>query len=467
MKKYRGRGKLGCAGLAALTMLYAGVVAGAEAPGEKQVPAQVQEEEVPQPPEKPPELPTLLPSMVPYTPTTTFEVGPSFGILAPYGYGAAQDTLSRGWQRHHLGPVTVAPFFEYDALYRTNIFQTPTDKKSDFINTINPGIRFELPMAKTHKLSMGYLGNYFIYSRYNDNSHYDQNLNADAAFNFPRWSLRFGNTLRLATEEATAQNARQRDYTRESPYFGATYKFADRWRFEGNYQFDSLTFAKQVDRTSEYQYHTMGWSLNYKFWPKTAALVQYGLLFRQHPADHTQDNTVHTPMVGLTWDPTAKLSGTVKFGYTIADYYTKLPTRNNNPNSWAMSMQTLYRITRYTNLALIAQRSIQEDADSANNAYVNTGLFLTLSHLFHYFQVSSNLSFSFYRNVYQQDSFDGPTGEFKRREDNVLSAGGGLSRPFTRWLRMRLDYIYSNKASNFSGFSYNEHRVMLGAQTSF
>ncbi|MDD2904074.1 MAG: outer membrane beta-barrel protein [Syntrophales bacterium] len=471
MKNYRGVWKLSWAGLAILAVLYSGVVTAAEEPGEKTPPAQVQEEEAPKkpekPPEKPPELGKLLPSLIPSAPTTTFEAGPSMGILAPYGYSAAMETLSSGWQRHRLGPVTVAPFLGYDALYRTNIYQTSTNKKSDFINTLNPGLSFELPMAKKHKLSVGYLGNAFIYSRYGNNSHYDQTINADASFNFPRWSVRFGNGLRIATEERTAQNARQRDYTRESPYFAATLKFADRWRLEGNYQFEALTFAKQEDSTDNYQYHTMGWSLYYKFWPKTSALVQYVLLLRQHPNDSTQNNAVHTPMVGLTWDPTAKLSGTIKFGYTISDYYTKLPTRSNNPGSWAMSIQTLYRFSRYTNLALVAQRSIQEDADENNNAYVNTGLYLTLSHYFHYFKVNSYAVFSFYQNNYQENSFDGYTGEFKRRVDSVVSAGAGLSRPFTRWLRLRLDYIYNNKASNFGGFSYNEHRVLLGAQTSF
>jgi hypothetical protein len=246
-------------------MLYAGVVTAAEAPDEKGVTPQVQEEEVPKPPEKPPEKPLTLPELlekVPYAgPATTFEVGPSYGTFAPYGYGAAFDTLGRGWQRHKIGPVVVSPFFEYDALYRSNIFQSSFDKKSDFINVINPGIRFELPVANKHRLSAGYLGNYFIYSRFNNESHYDHNLNADASFNFPRWSFRFGNTLRLATEERTAQNLRQRDYTREVPYFGASFKFADRWRIDGNYQFEALEFAKQVDRRDNYQSHTASWSM--------------------------------------------------------------------------------------------------------------------------------------------------------------------------------------------------------------
>ncbi len=68
---------------------------------------------------------------------------------------------------------------------------------------ISPGIRFELPVAGTHRLSLGYLGNSYIYSRFSENSHYDQNVNADAALNFSKLSMRVGAAFRNATEEAS------------------------------------------------------------------------------------------------------------------------------------------------------------------------------------------------------------------------------------------------------------------------
>jgi polysaccharide biosynthesis protein VpsM len=471
MNEHWGRWKLSSVCLAGLMALYAGLAIGAEGPGEKSVPPPVQEEEVRRPPEKPaekpPELSKLLQGIVPYTASTSFEVEPSTGILAPYGNGVAQDTLIRGWQKHHLGPVNIAPYFEYDTIYRTNIYQTSTDKKWDFINVLNPGIRLEMPVAKTSKVSLGYLGNYFIYSRYSNNSHCDHNINADAAFNLSRLSIRVGNTLRLATEERTAQNAQQRPYAWESPYLSATYVFADRWKIEGNYQMDYLNFLRQVDRLDDRIYNTFGTSLFYKFWPKTSALLQYIAVMRDHPFNTINNNTVHTFLGGFNWDPTAKLSGTAKFGYTIADYDEELPSRGNAPNSWALSVQTLYRYSRYTNLALVAQRSIQEDADSANSAYINSGLILTLNHQFHYFQINSYLAISYYNNSYIVNNIDPGTGELKKRNDNIFSAGGGLSRPLTKWLRVRIDYIYYNRGSNFATFTFNEHKVLLGLQSSF
>jgi hypothetical protein len=429
------------------------------------------------PPEKPPEFlpPSYYPGIVPYAPyTTTFAPSPSTGMLAPYGYGAAEDTLARGWITHPLGPVLVTPYLEYDGIFRTNVFETYNDKKSDYVNAIDPGVKFQLPIeGGQHSLSVGYLGNGFIYSRYGDLSHYDNNVNGDAAFNWSKLSIKFGSAFRAATEEPTATGGppllvgQERFYYRTTPYFSATYKVADLWSIEGNYQFDDLYFPKQQYNIDDYQYNTVGATLFYKFWPKTSALVQWITVFRSHPYDSEDNNTVNTPLVGLTWEPTAKLSGTVKFGYTFANYWQSLPGRNNSPGGFAMSLQTLYKISRYTQVSLLAQRGISEDVDYGNSPYINTGLFLTLSHFWHAIDVTSYVAFSYYNSDYLNDTLDTSTGAFLKRNDNYESFGAGLSRPLTKWLKVRLDYLYTNRGSNLSYASYNEHKVLLGLQTSF
>ena len=484
MKYYRVRMRFLLGSLLVILLgLYSAGVQAAEPQLEKPGQPQAEEEAVTEkkPPEKPLEvLPKYVPGVTPFAPyspdTLTLGTGPSTGILAPYGYGLAEDTLIRGWQSHNLGPVKVSPYLEYDALYRTNVFQSYSNKKADFVNTVIPGIRFELPVAGTHRLSLGYLGNYFGYCRFGENSHYDQNVNADAALNFSKLSLKVGTTYRNATEEAsliqvtpTTFTSQQRVYNRVSSYFQAAYKMADRWRIETNYLFDSLSFAKSIDQFSNVQTNTFGGTIFYKFWPKTSALVQFITAIRTHPFDSTRNNVVYTPMAGLTWDPTAKLSGTIKVGYTKAVYTdnNNSQTSGFNPNGLALSIQTLYKLSRYTQMSLIAQRSLQEDVDRGNASYFNTGLLFTLTHFWHYYNVTSYASFSYYNNNYTVNQFDPGTGQLKKRDDNIVYAGAGLSRPITRWLRLRFDYLYYNKGSTISNVPTNEHKVLLGAQTSF
>jgi hypothetical protein len=177
-------------------------------------------------------------------------------------------------------------------------------------------------------------------------------------------------------------------------------------------------------------------------------------------------------MVGLSWEPTAKLSGSAKVGYSITNYYNSdAGTRGFNPDGLALSIQALYKLSRYTQMSLIAQRALQEDVNAntifGNNSYFNSGLLFNVSHLWHYFNVTSYLSFSYYNNKYIYDNFDPGTGELKSRVDNIIYAGGGLNRPITKWLRLRLDYLYYNRGSNFSFYAFNEHKALLGIQSSF
>ena len=116
-----------------------------------------------------------------------------------------------------------------------------------------------MPIAQHHLLSVGYLGSAFIYSNYSNQSHYDQNINADLALNpGGNLSCRLGNTLRLASEERNSEFSTSRQYLRNAPYFAATYKLADRWKLGGNYQLDTLEFARSIDRFNNYNQQTWG-----------------------------------------------------------------------------------------------------------------------------------------------------------------------------------------------------------------
>jgi hypothetical protein len=467
--------------LAALTVSAAQPVGMLEV-WEQTPPVPLLEEEVAdqaEAPEKAPfplprETPGYFPRGRPPSPITSLELssintamGPVTGVLAPYGNTADDDTLWRSWNFHKLGPLNLAPFLEYDGIYRTNVLHTFTDKKSDFVHAVNPGLRLELPLAQRHKISLGYLGNYFIFSRLSNLSHYDHNVRADALLNFRGGlTLNLVNAFRAATEEPSAENSRKRPYYRYTPYVQATYRFADKWRVQGFYQFDLLNFKDNLDRSNDYREQGGGLTFFYKFWPKTSALVQYIITSRTFPDSSGDDSIIHTPLIGVTCDPTAKISGTAKFGYSLIEYRQTSPGRNHSPNSFVVSVQALYRYSRYTNLSLAFQRSKQDDVDFGNRPFWNTGVFVAWSHEWTYFKTTSYASFSFVNNSYINNSLDAASGTFKRRDDTVIFLGAGISRPVTRWCQFRVDYSYINNSSNFGGLTYNEHRVLTGLQTS-
>jgi hypothetical protein len=415
-----------------------------------------------------PEKPGAFPTFAAPEFTTHLEAGPATGITAPYGNPVAMDTLARGWTVHPLAALRISPYLAYTGMYRSNIYDTPTNKKTDFINFVTPGVQIEMPLAGQHRLSVAYLGEYYIASKYDPNSHYDHNINIDTVLNFPGGlGFRFGNTYRAATEEQTAVTGHQRPYERYDPYMIADYKFSDRWKLQGIYQFDALDFVHSVDRADNYQEHVGGVNLYYRFWPKTAAFLEYLITSRQYPFSPQANNTAHSAFIGLTWDPTAKLTGSVKFGGTFKNYDEDVPGRKKSLTDSALSIQLLYRYSRYTQVTLTAQRSIQEDVDFGNNAYVNSGVYAAIYHEWPYWQVTTYVAGSYTNNSYENPAPNPGTTKTVMRNDNLVTFGAGIVRPFTRWMRLRLDYNYTNRGTNANTLGYNEHRVLIGAQTSF
>lgn len=462
-----------CLGMVMVIFIFSGTSWGEEAaptPVQPKFKTEVEEE---RPPELKPELkpsqgPESFPSVVPPQRSQTLEIGPASGILAPYGNPTALDTLRLG-KALKAGPLQVAPYLETDIGYRTNLFQTPNDKRATSVFAFNPGMYMELPLAQRHKISVGYLGNGITYpSKDLDNySHYDNNVNVDASFNFPGGlSLRAGNYLKVATEEPTTSNIHQRFYHQWTPYFLANYAFADKWKVQAIYEFNKLYFAKSAQSPqNDYNENVGGLTLYYKFWPKTSVLGQFVVSQRTYPSQKISNNYTYTPMVGLTWDATAKLTGVIKAGYTMKDFEsTRLSSLNQTPSTPALSAQVTYKFDRRTNLALTAQRSIQQDVDvSGNAAYTNMGIYLTLSHEWAFWRLSSSANIAYTFNDYINRSLNPGDGR-QFRQDSIIFTGVGLSRPLTRYLKLKLDYSYNNRASNFNGFGYNEHRILFAIQ---
>ncbi len=463
----KGRNFLGVL-VAIVALLFSpGLLWGQESLGQETTPAEKPAEKKEAPPEKPKEPPGYFPGIPSSTPYGALELGPTSGALAPYGNPAAYDTLQRGWHSLKLKGVSLTPYFEADGVYRSNIYLTPNNKLSDYIFVLTPGLRADVPMGGKNRLSLGYLGTGFVYTTHGANSHYDQNVNSDLELHLKDgWYVRFGNTLRVATEERNSEFSTFRRYLRNTPYATVSYAFADRWKAEVDYQFDTLNFFKSIDRVNDYNTQSIGTTLYYRFLPKTSALVQYVFTYREFPNTPFDNTTNHSPLAGITWAPTAKLSGTMKFGYTFDQYQTSLPGRDSTASGFTMGINLLYQYSRATNITLTAQRAFNQDVDFHNAGYYNTSVFVALNHQWNYFRLGSYASFFYINSNYLNPTLDAQ-GQFLKRLDNTVGAGFGLSRPVTRWLRARVDYAYSNRSSNFFGYSYNDNRVLVGVQTSF
>src|SRR3972149_3504348 len=55
----------------------------------------------------------------------------------------------------HAGPLKIHPYITVDEKYDTNIYSAPSDREDDFITSLKPGLRLELPIRR-HALLLDY-----------------------------------------------------------------------------------------------------------------------------------------------------------------------------------------------------------------------------------------------------------------------------------------------------------------------
>ncbi len=103
---------------------------------------------------------------------------------------------------------------------------------------------------------------------------------------------------------------------------------------------------------------------------------------------------------------------------------------------------------------------IEEDSDN-NNAYTNTNASLSWSHVLAWNEKISMAPFLGYgKKDYDRASID-VDGTSKIREDDSWNAGIGLGYMMQEWLKLALNYSYTDNNSNFKRYDYKENRVFF------
>ncbi|MEQ1846329.1 MAG: outer membrane beta-barrel protein, partial [Nitrospira sp.] len=84
-----------------------------------------------------------------------------------------------------VGPLRLHPHMGVAQMYTDNVFRTNSNKTSDFLTTLSPGIQVRLPFAGFHSFLIDYRTNLQYFSRTTSNDVQDQNAVGAVKFNFP------------------------------------------------------------------------------------------------------------------------------------------------------------------------------------------------------------------------------------------------------------------------------------------
>ena len=208
--------------------------------------------------------------------------------------------------------------------------------------------------------------------------------------------------------------------------------------------------------------NTIGATFFYRFLPKTSALLAYSFKRTDFvdltPTELNKDNGARNMSIGLRFDPTAKVRGLLKVGYTVKvfDAATQPDGRPlDDERAISAATELTWAATERTQVNLLVSRNIEESSTVGANSFNATKVELGLDQRFVIAALSASIHGSYERN-----DFNGLD-----RSDAIWRTSATVRYALLRWLSFSVGYECASKSSdsNDPTVQYRVNRFLFGA----
>jgi Putative beta-barrel porin 2 len=353
----------------------------------------------------------------------------------------------------NVGPARFKAAVTTSERFDTNIFLTPSNKRSDFITELNPQIFMNLPFGidERHSFQLLYnvqLGNY---SNYTNQNYQDQELTSLLNFKLPfgYFAIRdyFDKTSDRAGTEFT--NLVRRTDNQADALFGIEFnKLAEEFNYThftrhfDSRDYDAYNYDEDVGTSTTY----------YQLFPKTKALFEYNFAVLDYATNSSRDGYFNQYRVGLKGNLTGKTIGIIKVGYQDRTY------TDGNFSGWnhfAAEAGLLSQLSDRTKLTLRFMDTAIESTYDNNPYYNNNSLTLELEQgLIGHLTFTATTGVD--RNLYPEVG----TIVAKKRKDTIWSGGLGLEYQVKDWVKAGLNYRFAEDMSNIDAQDYTDNQIM-------
>ncbi len=394
----------------------------------------------------------------------------SFVVLA-----SAQVMAQEG--RIHYGNLKVIPGITLKALYDDNIFlgngsNTTTEvKESDWITHLMPALMLNYKLDKRGSLTMGYRGDFAYYGTLEDNDWKTHNGIFGLDYQAPGGLILGINEFYSDAEDPYSQDNEYKLGVPKTERWSndlktkVGYDFGNRVRVFGYFNFYKQDFEDEADYSQDYDDKEGGVGVESRLFPKTWGFIRYHYGERDyftHPPGQgiTETNDADSDWqqvhLGLTWDPGAKLSGELNFGYKWEDHDNQFDAGGDSYDSkddWVASTSVTYTATSTTTLSLDITRAVRMTGGNSKEFFEDTGIGMNLMQmLFAKFRLTAGAS-------YRDHQYNQPVGQ--KREDDNYDANIGLGYQIRKWMGADVGYTYKKKDSNEEANSYTDNQFMI------
>lgn len=364
--------------------------------------------------------------------------------------------------------LKLVPTLKMEQRYDDNIRATQYDTQSSWVTAVMPTFVLSTE-SRTSAYALTYALDNETYASSHADDHTDHHVDADAGFQFD-----VRNRLRLNAGYDKIEDVANDAYV-SSPFGGTSPGVGNQpvvpqgnsgepakyttTNAGGIYTYGAMDALMQLEMAADYQqlrYQNSGGFNDdleynstplratgyYRVAPKTRLLAEVRHTHFDYLNSSDQDSDNRALLGGLTWDATARTSGTVKIG-TEEKSYDNSTFNDQNNATWDAGVQ--WKPLSYSVFTLNTNQSYQEGNDSAGTiSSQTTGL--NWAHQWME-RLSSEISYSYTDNQY----------EGSVQHDTIDIVGASLSYEMRRWLDIGVGYKYATDDSNVDGQSYNRN----------
>lgn len=344
------------------------------------------------------------------------------------------------------------PTLKVSESYDDNFRAAENDEESSWITTIAPTFTLGAEGRKSaYQLSYTASSDIFHSSQKDNNT--DHYLSADAGFEFDaRNRLKLNAGYRDIEETASVdQNVENDMYNTKN--VGGVYSFgAQTARAQvdvgANYEELRYTNSNGLNADKERDTTALRSTFYYRVAPKTRALLEgrWTDYDYSNAAGRLRNSENTGLLAGVTWEATAKTTGTAKFGREKKDFDD---SRIGEKSTGMWEVGATWEPRSYSRFSLNTRRGFDEGEDNASTIKTQTTS-LRWEHDWAE-RLISNVSYTRSDREYQDIS----------REDKLDTFGIGLTYEMRRWLDIGIGYKYAENDSDAANESYERNIYAL------
>lgn len=348
--------------------------------------------------------------------------------------------------------LTFTPTLKVGERFDDNFRAAEEGEESSWITGITPTFELSAEGRKSaYRLTYSASTDIFHSSHKDDNT--DHHLNADAVLRFDARNQLKLNAGYQQVEDTAADDRDLTDGQAVENYkytistVGGLYTYgaeSARAQVDLGADYTELRYqnSDRINAENEYDTTALHSTFYYRVAPKTRALLEA----RHSNYDYVTNDRLNSNDIallgGLTWEATAKTSGSVKIG-AEKKRFDDSDLDEESGSMWEVGVK--WKPRTYSIFSLETTRELNEGDDGSSSIQSQAA---TLGWEHEWFQrLSSKVSYSYADEEYQDID----------RDDKIKSFNVALTYEMRRWLDVGVGYIYAENDSTAIGESYERN----------